>query len=686
MQNAKNDNELKLVNNILYIEFADFIACGWKEDAIKKANYRNGPFWKMIADPADKRKVLVQFDTLRPKDQQAITNKYGNPYDYISKEPIKKMLELDYEAELFYRQYRYDTNKELPTEHQMQYTLAASWLNLLLRLSNDKRALKKELNISVVKFWESVCDIIKTDEIGLPFTYHRLLAKVKQYETEKYACLIDWRFGNKNTAKLGKTEEGFSHDMYSKQVALIRSLASKHQNFDAMQIADAANKVFELNNWPVISHATVKNICRENSHITLPGRRGKKEWNSTMAMQVKRSRPDMPLKYLTLDGWTVELLFQEANTYNNRLVVVIVLDPMNNYPLGYAIGPRENTELIRMANRNALEHINELFGDYYQPRQLQSDNYGIKNLTPFYSAMAHLHTPAAVGNAKAKVIEPYFAYLNRQYCQKFPNWSGHNITAKQGNQPNTEYLNAVKTNFPNREGVLKQIEMIIAEERRIKMVEYTGAWSLVPEQDKIKMNRMDMLMVYGVQTKYTNALTGMGLIISIGGQKITYDSFDPKFRELQYQKWNVVFDPCDASSIMAIGEVDKRRFLLEQKRAIPMDIASMTDEDHQYLSKINEFNQKAKQRIVDTYIQDAEVVREVLGNTPLQLDDFNEASIKLMFTSKGQQKEALQDAKGLQEPKKKEPVPVQQNPDEEWNQTQLEYLRSKIETDYFNED
>ena len=76
--------------------------------------------------------------------------------------------------------------------------------------------------------------------------------------------------------------------------------------------------------------------------------------------------------------------------------------------------------------------------------QLQSDNYGIASLTPFYSAMAHLHTPAAVGNAKSKIIEPYFMYLNKNYCQTQPNWSGFGITSKKDNQPNTEFLDKNK--------------------------------------------------------------------------------------------------------------------------------------------------------------------------------------------------------------------------------------------------
>ena len=149
-------------------------------------------------------------------------------------------------------------------------------------------------------------------------------------------------------------------------------------------------------------------------------------YNSNIAMQSKRKEPQFPLQYFTLDGWTVELLYQDETGFNNRLVVVVVLDACGKYPVGYAIGNNENTELIRQANRSAAVHIQELFGASFRPRQLQSDRYGLKALTPFYKAMAELYIPAAVGNAKAKVIEPYFKYLNKKYCQAFPNWSGFN--------------------------------------------------------------------------------------------------------------------------------------------------------------------------------------------------------------------------------------------------------------------
>jgi len=121
---------MKIINNILYIEFADFMLAGWKADGIKKANFRNGPYWQMIPDWADKRKVLVQYDELRNKDKEKLTAHFGNPYEYIAKQRIKQLLELDHKAESFYRDYRYAGDKYLPIVHQQKYTAAASWLNV----------------------------------------------------------------------------------------------------------------------------------------------------------------------------------------------------------------------------------------------------------------------------------------------------------------------------------------------------------------------------------------------------------------------------------------------------------------------------------------------------------------------------------------------------------------------------
>ncbi len=135
---------------------------------------------------------------------------------------------------------------------------------------------------------------------------------------------------------------------------------------------------------------------------------------------------------------------------------------------------------------------------------------------------------------------------------------------------------------------------------------------------------------------------------TIEGKQIVYESFNHAFRELHYLKFQVVYDKDDLTNILAVSEDNKHRFLLEQKRILPMDIHSMNAEDHAYLSKINEYKTEQVNKVIETSINDNKRVANVIGNNRvLNPTDFDEVKQKLMFTTNGQQKEGLQDAKGL---------------------------------------
>lgn len=678
-----------LLNNILYIEYADFIAAGWKEDAVKKANFRNGPYWMMIADPNDKRKVLVQFDTLRAKDKEKITIFFGNPYEFVAKVPIKKLVLPDPKADLFYSQYRYDGNKVLPFDHQVRYSLAASWLNMLTTVVDDKRIIKKELGISVEKFWQSVCDIIKADKIELPSSYLRLVScndsAIKKYKANGYQSLIDWRFGNKQAAKVGKTDEGFSPERYQQQVAVIRKLGRLHMNLDAVQITTIANQLFEKNGWSVLSSSTIANIIAQYMPAIISGKRGQKVYNSTVAMQVQRQRPNYPTYYWTLDGWNVELLYQDGSKYDNRLVMVVVLDAMNNYPVGYAIGDRENTELIRMALRNAIIHMQELFGATYRPWQLQSDRYGVKNLTPFYESITHIYTPAAVGNAKSKVIEPWFNYFNHKHCQLQYNWSGHNINSSKANQPNIEKLNEIKKQLPTKQGVIDQLNNFMLKERLSLVDIYKQQWQAMPVEDQVTLSPEDCLVVFGKAHTELNSITGLGLICTINCQKQVFDSFDPAFRALQFStRFQVVYDPEDLTNVMAITEDGKQRFMLHNKMKVGMGYKNTTPDQLEYRSKINEFNKQRNEELVQTYLIDDAIVKEVLDNTPLSITNDDELALKLMLTDNyGQQKERLQDAKGLRKIADKAAAAEDAEQQANWQKLQQDYLINKTDINQY---
>ena len=663
---------MKIVNGKLYISFQEALECGISENTLKDAKKKGTKCWDLIDDPADKRKVLVGFEALNDDRKAKVELRFGNPYDRVARMPILNMVVNDRKAHDYYMGYTYENGlKHLPPNRVNQYTRAASWLGMISKVQDDKRIIKKDLGLTVPEFFLHAGELIGVEKkrakmegyagidvlpADFPGTYQRLLEKAKKYKNESYDMLIDPLFGNKIGAKLGKVGENiadkegaFTPERYEDQMAVIRYCSAQGNNLNAAQVEKMSNLVFKQKGWKCISRATVNRIINENEHLLTAGRSGKAAHNNNVSMQVKRKVTPHPLMYWTMDGWTVELLFQERGVKGmeyKRMVVVVVLDAWKKYPVGYAIGERENVELIKEANRNALIHVKELFGAPYIPWQTLSDNYQIKALTPFYQALAHLQTPAAVGNSKAKVIEPYFGYLNDTYCQLMPNWYGHNLDSKKKNQMNRELLDKNKHTFPDRAGVIRQIEAIIKEERRLKVAEYTA--TLLPETEYEQITENRWLRVFGAQLgTRTNTIVGQGIIKSIDGASYTYDSFEPAFRQHMHIDWMLYGDKNDLSKVLAVSPDEKMHFVLEQKRLIPMDIRSQQQEDRDYLQAISKFNKETVNGITELYASDAKRVHEITQDMPWNVNDLQEAAMKGMFTIAGQQKEGIQDAKGL---------------------------------------
>lgn len=703
---------MKLIENILYLEFNEMVECGVPANYLSKAKSTGTKCWEFINDPRDKRKVLIGYEGLRDVYKKMVKERFGDPYEMVARQPILDMIKQDFEANEHYKKHRYDGGKYLPIETVNKYTRAASMLNMLGSVQDDRSIIKSVLGLpSVPSFYLHIAEIIKSEikngesksYTGMfclpkrfPTTYQRIMDKVAAYRAEGYDHLISDMLGNKAAAKIGKGAEGYDEQLAEKQMAVFRKVAGKNNNMDAEQVAFFVNKVYAANGWPTLSRERVYQIMQELKPVLTPGRRGKREYDNSISMQNKRRKPEFPTYYFTLDGWTAELGFQYQRKtktgfetcYDGRLVIVVVLDAMNKYPVGYAIGDRETPELIREANRNALMHLKELFGDNYQPYQLQSDRYALKNLTPFYQAMAHLHTPAAVGNAKSKVVEPYFKALNKNYCQKLfaLNWTGHNLDAKKDNQVNREAYNQNKKNIPTREGVVQQLNMIMQMERSKKQVQYITQWAAMPEADKKVMSDMDWLMVFGTPIgKRTNSITGQGIIKMIDNVRLTYDSFDPGFRKHFHLDWQIIADLDDTRKVLAVSPDGKLRFVLDRKHEGAMSIKETTQEDTNNRLAIKGFNDDRKKEIMEMYKRDSELVEEVLGHTPLNPGDVEEMALKLILTdNKGQQKDKIQDAKGLRERQRKEQrllerEEVKQN--ESWKAMRMEYLKKDIDFD-----
>lgn len=633
--------------------------------------------------------ALVLFSSLCQEWRDRLTTKFGSPKTEVKRTWFEQHYESDREAFDFYSAFRFEQDKKLPIEFVELYTYNASVIKTVIKLKNNRKAYMKSIGATQINIWESLTnDVNAFREVAhkLPTTSRGLRILVNKFTKDGYAGLISGRFSNNNASKLKENE----------QTAVIDELLAKHQNFDNYQIANVYNTVANKLQWPTITPQTVANRKETKQLVITAGRKGTSELSNKVLMQNKRQAPTKPMLYWTLDGWDAELLYQKTDvnskgyshtTYHNRLTMVTVLDPYCKYPIGYAIGTHETPALIKEALRNAVKHTKELFGGYYRPYQLQSDNYGKGALTPLYTAISKHYTPAKVGNAKSKVIEPWFNRFNKDYLQFFDNWSGHNVSSGSKNQPNSEMLNKIRHQFPDELGCRQQLIAAIESDRQKKRDEYVGMWGNVETEFKSELNQEMFLNILGETTGYTNRLLPEGLTPTINGQKLCFDSFDINFRKLSNIDWLVKYDPTDLSHVLVtnaeskqgkvISEIGSYQFLLQQKYVQSMALAERNEDDAKQLEAVKHYNQNIIAEITEERQNNAHILEE-LFNRP-QLNDT--LAKMILVDSRGQHKNRRNDNR-LKE-KTKELIEVQTVEDTNtnentWNNQQSDYYKQKI--------
>jgi hypothetical protein len=402
--------------------------------------------------------ALYAVDSLPLKYRTEVYRRHPDARQKAVLKPFIDTIDPDGAALNFYEEtYLLPDGRHLSREKVTEYANNAAILNAfqsLIERAEIERMKVGDHHLSRSEFWANAARALPglSDRFPntLPLHPRRLQEKFNQYRREGYAALVTGKYGTRNAAKVDdETKE-----------SLLVGLIANARNLDNAYIAMQYNEIAKRQKWDTISSSAVASWRKKHDLLTAASRLGSAEFRNKRTMQVKRSRPTLPLLYWTVDGWTAELYYQDVKeresgsvtTYSNRLTIVVVLDPCLDYPVGYAIGERETPALITAALRDAANHTAALLGRRYRANQLQTDNYGRGHLAPVYKVSGEIYTPARAHNAKSKVIEPYFNMLNRKYCRPCMNWSGFGITSNKELQPNSEYLNAYRKEFPDAKG------------------------------------------------------------------------------------------------------------------------------------------------------------------------------------------------------------------------------------------
>ena len=646
--------------------------------------------------------ALIEYKTMEEDVKKKYVETYGDPIREAERNRmglLESTLQYNEAAyTFFYVEYRDELGRKLSADKAALYTLQVRVLDACITLANDRKNWVGQ-GSTRIDIWGNMSVMVNDlatirDNQGnaryphkLPANAKSLKRKADQYAKEGWSALIHKNRGNANAKKVAD----------ERLEAVMHKLLSQHMNLNNVQIMEKYNEVAKLMEMPLIkSPVTVDKYRKQMESTTLAHQRGSKAFRNKLEMQIKRSAPETALTYWTLDGWDVELVYQKQilkvgdngvrhkrTTYDNRKTVVMVIDACCKYPIGYAIGDRECTALIRTALRNAVKHTKELFGMRYKPLQLQSDNYQKKVMTPFYQAMTKYYTPAAVGNAKSKIIEPYFNEINRNYCQLLPNWSGHNITANPDNQPNIEIINHNRRIVPTEEECVAQIHEIVRLEREKKIAAYMEAWANTPEERKIPFCDEEYLMLMGETSGRTNRLSGQGLMIEMMGERINYESFKMELREHYNEDWVVRYDPEDLSQVLIVNakstkghrvleEVGTLAYMMQRTMKVPMALADQKPEHYEYRKKVREFNDEFERR----YVEKQNQVDNTLDSLREELPAIGRNRLlerALITDSRGQHKDrryderdGVEEAFVIEETTRRSFVPVQTDDDDDY--------------------
>lgn len=557
---------MKIINEQLYLEFSEMVSCIVEsthrpfekvEKYIRKAKSTQTKCWSFLDDPQDKRRVLIGYEDLKPVYKEMVLAKFGNPYEYLAKEPIKSLVLPDHVAEEFFLQYKYDGDKYLPTQHVQKYARAASWLNMLVKLNENKKIIKKELKISLDIFWVYVCELLKNEDIGLPTSYQRLRTKMKEYKEQGYSCLIDWRFGNKLAAKVS--------DEIAESL-LLELIALPNQHDDTIICRFYNQKAKSLGYKP-ITPATVGIHRRKNNYQIMPFRAGNNAWYDQYGKIIHRNRPTAPLLLIGSDDNELDLYFKDERkgrtNHYYRYVLIVVMDAYNDYILGYSYGESATAELIKAAYLDAVHHIKELTGSWYLMNQIQTDRFGYKALEGFYRSLA-TYTPATARVARAKYIERAFGTTWHQLLKMYPNYAGGNITSK--NRINPDYLAVAKSQFPTFQEGVSYIEDFINRLRNLpdtktgitKKEQWLTAFKASELSQQHQISEARMLYLFGQKHTHTNTITNGGLKVTINGETFVYDIPDELYLQNVGKEVQVYYDPYDYSRVLVTDDNNLR--------------------------------------------------------------------------------------------------------------------------------
>lgn len=506
---------------------------------------------------------LVVYGSLPEKYKTRFVAVVGDPEAILRESMMKEYVRTDAEARRFYEDYTYWLNGEerhLPDRLIEEYTVNASVVGELLRLSGERAALRRALGSgSAGNMWGAVqaqCERLRpVYGHTLPENLSRLKDKLNAFKRDGYGALVSGKVGNTSTRKI-------TDEVARQLIALKRGRVPVLTD---AQILDAFNAMAPARGWKTLSL------------------RGLTEWLYSAAVEPlwydavhgeqaarqrfgRKHRTALPTRRDSLwygDGTKLNLYYRDEQGHVRTTQVYEVIDAMSEVLLGYHISDSEDYEAQYHAYRMAIQTSG------HKPYEIVHDNQGgHKRLESdgLFGKLCHVHRTTQPYNGESKTIESVFGRFQQQVLHKDWRFTGQNVTArKASSRPNIEFIEANKDSLYT----LDELKDAYAAARR--------EWNSLPHplqkeggvgvsrldlyeesvnEDTPAVTAHDMVDMFWVFAKRMCTFTDQGIELTVKGRKYRYEVFSQPGvpdhawrRQHTYERFVVAYDPYDMTSV-----------------------------------------------------------------------------------------------------------------------------------------
>jgi hypothetical protein len=596
---------MKIIKNEVWLCFDDLVNVGVSGSYIAVCKARGTSGWEFLDDPADKRKVLIRWATLKSKYRDMVAARYGEPIERIKGQGLAQMLAVDSTEGAAYTLI-------VPQKEMVRLRHLACILKIYNSVAKPtqpsqegfKKAAVQALGLGAKNLKDLVTILRKyaVQEGWCKWENDAILVRnAKKYAEEGFGGLVSKKYGNTNSQVVDAT--------IWTQIGELYALPTKLSAPQIQQLMLSQHGI-------TLSESAIKGYMNdpELQNRYKASRDGYQVQRNVFDPVIKRYRPTMVGMMSVTDGSPFELLYKDE-VYNKSektttvkigtMTILMTIDAHDDYCEGFLLCESETSANVRDLTRQCYRNMG------YLSAQIQSDNSSAVsgNDMPTWLRSAYgRFTPAEAHNARSKVIEQRFGKIWKT-TKLFANAAGLGSQTKTlDSKVNQDWLAIIRKDpdlLPNREKLFRQVAGImlkyndkIRPEKKESV--YEGAHRFDAQQRAellYEWRGKDGVAVqnpYKLQARETYTFTNKGLLMTVNGEQHTYEAgeynggLDMAFYTKHItNKFFVKYDPADLNEILLVDMNDKPVGLLHEARQMPMALADRKGNDSEVMAVRN---------------------------------------------------------------------------------------------------